>query len=122
VARSPGSPLKKTILFLVDLVGIFSRKWQFFLAGKTMPSYVLTGKRLKLGELTVAPGATTKMSSKGQVVIPEGIRKRLGLKSDSQFVVVGEKDVVILKVVSPPSMKEFDALVAEARKQARQWA
>ena len=40
--------------------------------------------------------ATTKMSSKGQVVIPEEIRKRLGLKSGSQFVVVGDKDTVIL--------------------------
>ena len=41
--------------------------------------------------------ATTKMSSKGQVVIPEDIRKRLKLKSGSQFVVVGDKDIVILK-------------------------
>ena len=34
---------------------------------------------------------TTKMSSKGQVVIPESIRKHLGLKAGAQFVVVGEK-------------------------------
>ena len=64
--------------------------------------------------------ATTKMSSKGQVVIPEDIRKRLGFKAGSQFVVVGENDVVILKAISSPSMKEFDALITEARKQARQ--
>ncbi len=66
--------------------------------------------------------ATTKMSSKGQVVIPEDIRKRLGFKAGSQFVVVGEKDVVILKSISPPSIEEFDILIAEARKQARQAA
>ena len=41
--------------------------------------------------------STTKMSSKGQVVIPENIRKQLNLKAGAQFVVVGEKDVVILK-------------------------
>jgi AbrB family looped-hinge helix DNA binding protein len=64
--------------------------------------------------------ATTKMSSKGQVVIPEDIRKRLGFKAGAQFVVVGEKDVVILKAISPPSMEQFDTLIAEARKQARQ--
>ena len=64
--------------------------------------------------------ATTKMSSKGQVVIPENIRKRLGFKAGSQFVVVGEKDVLILKAISPPSMKDFDTLIAEARKKARQ--
>lgn len=63
--------------------------------------------------------ATTKMSSKGQVVIPKDIRKRLGLRSGSQFVVVGEKDTVILKTISPPTMEEFDRLIAQARKQAR---
>ncbi len=63
--------------------------------------------------------ATTKMSSKGQVVIPEEIRKRLGLKAGSQFVVVGDKDTVILKAISPPSMVEFDELISEARRQAR---
>jgi len=63
--------------------------------------------------------ATTKMSSKGQVVIPEEIRKRLGLKAGSQFVVVGDKDTVILKAISPPSMKEFNELVKEARRQAK---
>ena len=64
--------------------------------------------------------ATTKMSSKGQVVIPEEIRDALGLKAGSQFVVVGEGDVVILKMISPPSMSEFDEIVLEARRQARQ--
>ncbi len=62
---------------------------------------------------------TTKMSSKGQVVIPEGIRKRLGLKAGAQFVVVGEKDVVILKSITLPSMEDFDTLIIEARRQAR---
>jgi AbrB family looped-hinge helix DNA binding protein len=63
--------------------------------------------------------ATTKMSSKGQVVIPEDIRKRLNLKTGSQFVVVGENDVVILKAISPPSMNEFETLIAEARRQGK---
>ena len=64
--------------------------------------------------------ATTKMSSKGQVVIPENIRKQLKLKAGAQFVVVGEKDVVILKSISPPSLDEFDDLIAEARKKGKQ--
>ena len=63
--------------------------------------------------------ATTKMSSKGQVVIPEEIRERLGLKAGSQFVVLGDEDVVILKTISAPSMDEFDAIISEARVQAR---
>lgn len=63
--------------------------------------------------------ATTRMSSKGQVVIPEAIRKQLGLKPGSQFVVVGEKGTVILKTITAPSMAEFDDLIAQARRQAR---
>lgn len=63
--------------------------------------------------------ATTKMSSKGQVVIPEDIRQRLGLKPGVQFIVIGDRDVVILKAISPPTMADFDELVSKARKQAR---
>ena len=63
--------------------------------------------------------ATTKMSSKGQVVIPEEIRKRLGLKAGTQFVVVADEDTVIMKAITPPSMEEFDHLLAEAREQGR---
>ena len=64
--------------------------------------------------------STTKMSSKGQVVIPKNIRKQLNLKAGAQFVVVGEKDVVILKNIAPPSLDEFDALIADARKKGKQ--
>lgn len=64
--------------------------------------------------------ATTRMSSKGQVVIPESIRKQLDLKEGVQFLVVGEEDVVILKVVNPPDKNEFDALLKKARKQAKE--
>jgi AbrB family looped-hinge helix DNA binding protein len=63
--------------------------------------------------------STTKMSSKGQVVIPENIRKQLNLKEGAQFVVLGEKDVVILKNITPPSMDEFDGLIVKARKSAK---
>jgi AbrB family looped-hinge helix DNA binding protein len=63
--------------------------------------------------------STTKMSSNGQVVIPENIRKQLNLKEGAQFVVLGEKDVVILKNITPPSMDDFDELIVKARKMAK---
>ncbi|HSQ17818.1 MAG TPA: AbrB/MazE/SpoVT family DNA-binding domain-containing protein [Anaerolineales bacterium] len=62
--------------------------------------------------------ATTRMSSKGQVVIPEAIRKQLNLKEGAQFVVVGEGDVVIMKAISAPNLEPFDALIEQARQQA----
>jgi len=63
--------------------------------------------------------ATTRMSSKGQVVIPEDVRTRLHLEAGVQFVVVGEDDVVILKSIQRPSMAEFGGLIRKARQQAR---
>jgi AbrB family looped-hinge helix DNA binding protein len=67
----------------------------------------------------IANLATTKMSSKGQVVIPEIIRKTLGLENGCQFLVLGEKDAVILKSISAPSKKEFSTLISKARKAAQ---
>lgn len=63
--------------------------------------------------------ATTKLSSKGQVVIPEEVRSDLGLKEGDQFIVIGEGDAVILKAIAPPKLEEFDGLLAEARRHAR---
>ena len=63
--------------------------------------------------------ATTRMSSKGQVVIPEDVRNKLGLTAGSQFIVVGENGVVIMKTITRPSMRDFDALIKKARQQAK---
>ena len=63
--------------------------------------------------------STTKMSSKGQVVIPESIRESLGLQTGARFVVVAGQDAILLELVTQPSMEEFDELLAEARRQAR---
>lgn len=63
--------------------------------------------------------ATTRMSSKGQVVIPEAIRKRLKLEEGAQFIVMGEDDVVILKAITAPGIDTFDTLIQQARQQAK---
>ncbi|MBM4389065.1 MAG: hypothetical protein FJ088_15095 [Deltaproteobacteria bacterium] len=63
--------------------------------------------------------ATTKMTSRGQIVIPETIRKQLGLETGAQFVVIGQGDVVMLKVINPPSPGEFAELKRKLRRQAQ---
>ena len=63
--------------------------------------------------------ATTRMSSKGQVVIPEEIRNQLHLAAGTQFVVLGEGDAIIFKTLTAPSIKDFDGLIQRARKQAK---
>jgi len=67
----------------------------------------------------MSPLSTTKLSSKGQVVIPEDVRKALGLEVGAKFVVMGDGDVVILKRISAPERGEFRALASKARAQAR---
>lgn len=63
--------------------------------------------------------STTKLSSKGQVVIPEDIREAMGLETGVQFVVVHQGDSIMLKVISEPSMKKLKALRAKVRDQAQ---
>lgn len=63
--------------------------------------------------------ATTRMSSKGQIVIPESIRKQLNLIEGTQFVVVGENGVVMLKTIEAPVISDFDDLIQKARAQAK---
>ena len=62
---------------------------------------------------------TIYFTVKGQVVIPEDIRERLGLIAGTEFVVLAQGDVVILRAITPPSAEEFDAQIAVARKAAR---
>ena len=63
--------------------------------------------------------STTRLSSKGQVVIPEAVRKKLGMKAGDVFYVMGEGDIVILKALSKPSLEDFDDVMSKARDQAR---
>ena len=63
--------------------------------------------------------ATTRLSSKGQVVIPEEVRKELRLSEGDQFVVIGKGDAVILKMISEPRLEEFHGLLREARDYAK---
>ncbi|MBY0544132.1 MAG: AbrB/MazE/SpoVT family DNA-binding domain-containing protein [Gammaproteobacteria bacterium] len=64
--------------------------------------------------------STTKLSSKGQVVIPDEIRTQMGLHTGDQFIVVAEKDVLILKVISKPRIKNFTVLIDKAHKAAHE--
>lgn len=62
--------------------------------------------------------STTKLSSKGQVVIPEDVRENLGLKAGDQFVVMGSGDTVVLKVIAPPSPEDFKAMLRKVHADA----
>mgnify|MGYP001766640786 CR=1 FL=1 len=67
----------------------------------------------------MATVATTRMSSKGQVVIPEDVRNALGLEVGTQFVVMGDGDTVVLKRLTVPAKSELRAMLVKVRSQAR---
>jgi AbrB family looped-hinge helix DNA binding protein len=54
---------------------------------------------------TEEPEVTT-ISAKGQVVIPQSIRKELGIKPKNKFLVYGRGDTIIMKKLQLPSLKK----------------
>ena len=48
----------------------------------------------------------TTISEKGQIVIPQSIRKELGIKPKTKFLVYGKGDTVIMKKLELPDMKK----------------
>ena len=55
-----------------------------------------------------------KMSEKGQLVVPQKIRRKEGLKSSDRFVAIGIKGGVLFKKVDISEIKiEFDSLSKE---------
>ena len=63
--------------------------------------------------------STTRLTSRGQIVIPEDIRNRLGLKEGMQFIVMGEGDAIILRIIIPPSMEDFDQILKRTSQSAK---
>lgn len=60
----------------------------------------------------------TRLSSRGQVVLPQAIRKRLRLTEGAKFVVIGSDDTVILKRLEEPTREQAKELL----KASRAWA
>mgnify|MGYP001606270189 CR=1 FL=1 len=50
----------------------------------------------------------TKLSSKGQVVIPQEIREDLHLEEGTPFLVVAQKNSILLKKIDIPKIKSWD--------------
>ena len=68
------------------------------------------------------PIETIKMSSKGQIVIPQDIREEINAEEGTIFSVISSNDAVILKKIKMPSkeelIKEFEKIAKEGSKRA----
>ena len=48
----------------------------------------------------------TTMSEKGQIVIPQILRKEMDLKAKTRFIVMRKGDVIVMKTLQMPNMEE----------------
>lgn len=62
----------------------------------------------------------TKMSSKGQVVVPKSIRDNLNLKSGELFMIFADQDTLILKKVKKPPESDIRKMFSRSNELARQ--
>ena len=71
------------------------------------------------------PSVTT-LSRKGQIVIPQALRKRLGIRPKTRFLVYGEGDTVLLRRLELPDIrqewKNLKAAVEKRLEKMGQWA
>lgn len=61
----------------------------------------------------------TSLSSKGQVVIPNQIRKELGISNGSKLLVLTDGTNLLLKPIGSPKLETFQKLVRASRAVAR---
>ncbi len=61
----------------------------------------------------------TRMSSKGQIVIPKALRELLDIKEGEVFALFGEDDTLILKRVDLPTGEELETLLRWGSEHAR---
>jgi len=63
---------------------------------------------------------TVRMSSKGQIVIPQGIRDQINAGEGTIFGVIRNNDTLVLKKIDTPSkeeiMKEINKMAEKSRK------
>jgi len=53
----------------------------------------------------------TSMSTKGQVVIPASMRKKLNIHGGSKLIVVQEGENILLKPIEKPKDDEFEQII-----------
>jgi AbrB family looped-hinge helix DNA binding protein len=65
--------------------------------------------------------STTKMTSKGQVVIPEEIREYMHLESGVKFIVMATGDSIIFKKVTPIPERDIKELLKVSQAMAKKY-
>ena len=62
----------------------------------------------------------TSLSSRGQVVVPNSVRRALHLEIGSKFIVIQDGENILLKPIKAPGRKEFKAVLKLGEKVAHE--
>ena len=62
----------------------------------------------------------SRLSSKGQFVIPENVRKMLGLRAGSKLALFTDGEHILLKPIPAPDVSAFRKMAEEATKVAEE--
>lgn len=69
----------------------------------------------------MAETTVTQVSSKGQIVIPRGLREEMKIRKKDEFLIYGEKDTIIMKKIARPKLetgfRELNNRLSKAMKQ-----
>ena len=69
----------------------------------------------------MAETTITKVSTKGQVVIPQNLREEMMIGAKDEFLIYGERDTIIMKKIVKPKLEEsFMELNKRLSKKMRQ--
>lgn len=61
----------------------------------------------------------TRLSSKGQLVIPGSVRMLMGLRAGTKFAIFTDGGHILLKPISAPAISAFSKLALKAQKIAK---
>lgn len=64
--------------------------------------------------------AITRISSKGQIVIPKNIRDHMKIKEGDIFAIIGGDDSILLKKVYVPTKEDFEETLEYGRRFAEE--
>ena len=64
----------------------------------------------------------TSVSSRGQIVIPQGLRNKMRIHEGEKFVVIGENNTIVLKKLEMPSFSGVDKLLKKTKDFAKKKA
>ena len=61
----------------------------------------------------------TKVGERGQVVIPQSVRKEMKIHKGDKFMVIQRGNVLVLRRLHKPTMKEFKKMLKECHDHAK---